>query len=160
MPFQVIHDQLNSRINQDGHRLPSCDLLPLFKAVDVAKEDDASLDVDWKSVDFVTNRNGLRKLLRWIDGRGDSKRQRPFRLDLELAGKRTVLLNRWEENRLAPPGMGYGFGFEKETTVPAPGCENSTGHHRIVQYVSTINIVGIEPHYCILTRILIRISED
>lgn len=96
--------------------------------------------VNWSAVDFVTNRNGLRKLLRWIDGRGDSDRFREFRLDLQLAGRRTVLMNRWEKTTLAPPATGYGFGFEKATTVPVLGCENSTGHHRIIQYVSSLSV--------------------
>ena len=137
MPFQVNHDQNNPLILEDGHRLPSCDLLPLFKAVDVVRDNHTGFEPDWKNVDFITNRNGLRKLLRWIIfTEGTCGRSIPeFRLDLQLAGDRTVLLNRWEKDVFAPPGLGYGFGFEQATTKLAPGCERSTGHHRIVQYV-------------------------
>ena len=73
--------------------------------------------------------------MRWIEDRGDGDRPREFRIDLQLAGEGTVLMNRWEKATWAPPGNGFGFSFEEETTVPAIGCEKNTGHHRIVQYV-------------------------
>lgn len=88
---------------------------------------------DWASVDFVTDRNNLRKLLRWIGGPVND-----FRIDVQLAGK-TIMLNRWE-NRYQEQmsGKTYGFNFELASTKAAPGCEKSTGHHRIVQYVSSV----------------------
>jgi hypothetical protein len=87
---------------------------------------------DWPSVDFVTDRNGLRKLLRWISGTAS----KDFRIDMQLAGDRTVLFNRWEvRTREQMSGYTYGFNFETASTRPASGCERSTGHHRIVRYV-------------------------
>lgn len=87
---------------------------------------------DWSSADIVTDRNGLRKLTRWVAGED----VRDFRLDLQLAGEHTVLVNRWEKrNREVFNGRTFGFSFEKASTVPAPGCKESTGHHRIVTYV-------------------------
>jgi hypothetical protein len=110
-----------------------------MKAVD-AKTDDPEDDqsvLDWPSIDFVTDRNGLRKLLRWINGSTGTTKD--FRIDMQLAGKNTVLFNRWEKrNRESLSGRPYdsfGFGFEKATTTPAVGCEKSTGYHRIVKYV-------------------------
>ena len=88
--------------------------------------------VDWPAIDFVTDRNGLRKLSRWISG-GDIK---DFRIDMELAGEHTILLNRWEaQTRTTFLGKSYGFGFEQAMTAAVPGCEKSTGHHRIVKFV-------------------------
>jgi len=94
------------------------------------------VNFEWSGVDFVTDRNGLRKLLRWI-GTPDAKE---FRIDTQLAGKGTVLFNRWEkrtresvENRNYST---YGFSFERASTKHAHGCEDSTGYHRIVKYVS------------------------
>lgn len=95
---------------------------------------------DWSSVDFVTDRNGLRKLLRWIVAvPGDPPRD--FRIDMQLAGSKTVLMNRWEQFTKEQPGTrrSYGFNFEEDMTVPSPGCESGTGHHRIVAYVSLLD---------------------
>ncbi|KAG5642419.1 hypothetical protein DXG03_002821 [Asterophora parasitica] len=86
-------------------------------------------EFDWAAIDFVTDRNNLRKLLRWVGNNAD----KDFRVDMQLAGK-TILLNRWENRyREQMPGMTFGFNFEKVSTRAAPGCESSTGHHRIVR---------------------------
>jgi len=77
----------------------------------------------------------MRKLLRWINAiPGDPPKD--FRIDMELAGSKTVLLNRWEQITKEQPGTrrSYGFNFEEAMTVPGPGCERGTGHHRIVTY--------------------------
>ena len=129
-------------VDQNGHRMGPRTLLPLIRAVqDVEsqsgiKEEDK---FDWSSVDFVTDRNGLRKLLRWINhASGDPPRD--FRIDLQLAGSKTVLMNRWEQITKEQPGArrSYGFNFEEAMTVIAPGCERGTGYHRIVTYVSAL----------------------
>lgn len=117
--------------------MPSAVLLPLIAAVDKTYENQGSpAAFDWADqFDFVTDRNGLRKLLRWIDGAGSGSPFKEFRIDMQLAG-RTVLLNRWEKRtRENLSGFTYGFNFEKASTDPAPGCEESSGHHRIIRYV-------------------------
>lgn len=117
-------------------------LFTLIRAVqDVESQSGTEEDdkFDWSSVDIVTDRNGLRKLLRWINAvSGDPPRD--FRIDVELAGSKTVLLNRWEQLTKEQPGArrSYGFNFEEAMTVPAPGCERGTGHHRIVTYVGLL----------------------
>ncbi|KZT22819.1 hypothetical protein NEOLEDRAFT_1097007 [Neolentinus lepideus HHB14362 ss-1] len=130
LPFRVDRDTGLLFVDQNGYRVPTAVLLPLFTAVDIVDEDMGRATFDWLGVDFVTDRNGLRKLLRWINGTAD----KTFRIDMQLAGKKTVLLNRWEEATREPSRGAFGFGFEKATTEPAPGCERSTGHHRIVTY--------------------------
>lgn len=58
-------------------------------------------------------------------------------MDLEMAGTKTVLVNRWDKRQKeAANGKSFGFEFEKATTRAAKGCEGSTGHHRIIKYVS------------------------
>lgn len=124
MPFNVRADTGWSFVDQNSLRMPSMPLYPLIKSV--------TADVDWPSIDIVTDRNNLRKLLRFIEGRAD----KDFRIDLQLAGKKTVLMTRWEKrNREMMSGKTFGFGFEKAQTVPVAGCEESTGHHRVVNYV-------------------------
>ena len=117
-------------------------LFPLIQAVqDVESQSEIQEEdeFDWSSVDFVTDRNGLRKLLRWINfTSGDPPRD--FRIDMELAGSKTVLMNRWEQITKEQPGTrrSYGFNFEEVMTVPGPGCERGTGYHNIVTYVSIL----------------------
>ena len=101
-----------------------------------ADNTDAS-DLEWSELDFVTDRNNLRKLLRWLKGVPDGEELKDFRIDMQLAGKKTVLLNRWEKRtRETMPGNTFGFGFEKAATNAVNGCAGSTGHHRIIKYVS------------------------
>ncbi|GLB38579.1 putative geranylgeranyl pyrophosphate synthetase [Lyophyllum shimeji] len=128
-PYQVHADDGISFKDQNGYRCPTAVLLPLITAVDRMSELDNE-EFDWAAIDFVTDRNNLRKLLRWVSGTAPND----FRIDMQLAGK-TVLLNRWENRyREQMSGRTFGFNFEKASTVAAPGCEGSTGHHRIVRY--------------------------
>ncbi|KAK0199533.1 hypothetical protein DFS33DRAFT_1400594 [Desarmillaria ectypa] len=131
-PFTICPDSGKHFCDQNGYRLPSTPLLPILVAVDkiVARSDASAISIDWPSVDFITDRNGLRKLLEWVSGKKQS-----FRIDLQLAGSKTVLCNRWEpQSRLKVFG-GYGYNFEDAVTRAAPGCERSSaGHHRIVTY--------------------------
>jgi hypothetical protein len=114
-------------------------LFPLIRAVQDVESQSGTKEkdkFDWSSADFVTDRNGLRKLLRWIIARpGDPPRD--FRIDLQLAGSKTVLMNRWEQFAKQQGGSrhSYGFNFEETMTIPSPGCERGTGYHRIVTYV-------------------------
>jgi len=125
-------------------------LFPLIRAVqDVESQSGAGEKdkFDWPSVDFITDRNGLRKLLRWINATPEADDPpRDFRIDIQLAGSKTVLMNRWEQITKEQPGSrrSYGFNFEEATTVPASGCERGTGHHRIVTYVGLLTTKNLE----------------
>ena len=126
-------------VDQTGYRMPKYPLYPLMRAVEIMSEDKGE-PFDWSKVDFVTDRNGLRKLLRWINDDGTAKE---FRIDTQLAGTHTVLLNRWEKKTREEPNprySTYGFSFERESTDKAPGLEDAaaTGYHRIVTYVRVI----------------------
>ena len=114
--------------------MPEYPSLARMRAIDIMTAE-KGIKVDWPNIDFITDRNALRKLLKWADGASGQD----FRIDLELAGERTVFLNRWEtknRNRLGPEQQSYGFAFEHASTRPAPGCDGTTGHHRISSYVS------------------------
>ena len=136
-PYQVPADRGNRFTDQNGYRMPKAVLQPLITAVDIIQADDGQT-FDWSSVDIITDRNGLRKLLRWIAKSSDRfEEARPFRIDLQLAGKKTVLFNRWEKRyREAMPGYTFGFNFEKASTLPGVDCDDATAHHRIICYVS------------------------
>lgn len=137
MPYQCSRDIGAQYVDQHSHRIPSYPLLPLFRAVDFVTENITGEPVDWASVDFVTDRNSLRKLLSWVTD--EDGLVNDFRIDMELVGKRTVLLNRWEKrtkeeahDRSWPT---YGLNFLFESTIAARDCAGATGHHRITKYV-------------------------
>ncbi|KAJ7162824.1 hypothetical protein C8R46DRAFT_1101622 [Mycena filopes] len=125
-PYQVPADIGIFFVDQNGFRMPDTVLLPLIVAVDkthFANGEKATTAFDWgaEKIDFVTDRNGLRKLMRWIDSANADTEAKEFRIDTQLAGT-TVLLNRWEK-KTRENFSGFSF-----------GCEESTGHHRIVKY--------------------------
>ncbi|THU82135.1 hypothetical protein K435DRAFT_831724 [Dendrothele bispora CBS 962.96] len=132
LPYQVPADDSRVFVDQNGFWMGSKCLLPLIAAVDTHAEEEGEPPLEWSSFDIITDRNGLRKLLRWIGGAPDA---RDFRIDLQLAGEKTVLFNRWEK-KTTEESSGYTFGhnFERVSTHHADGCEESTGHHRIVKY--------------------------
>jgi hypothetical protein len=106
-------------------------LVPLVRAVDMNTDAQGAGAFNWSSVDIITDRNNLRKLLRWAS----SSSKQVFRIDTQLAGEGTVLFNRWNERDKARGGFSYGINFEKSSTSPAKGCDGTSSHHRIIKYV-------------------------
>ncbi|KAI0775565.1 hypothetical protein BD413DRAFT_278470 [Trametes elegans] len=148
LPYRVPSDTGIRMVDQNGFRMGSAStLLPLFRAVDLVAEENADTTLDWRDVDIVTDRNGLRKLMRWLRHSGHEWDEplKEFRIDLQLGGEKTVLMHRWEKRTremAKPPKSGCGLNFERLTTSPAPGCERGTGHHRIVRYeMGGLNLV-------------------
>ncbi|CAL1713706.1 unnamed protein product [Somion occarium] len=95
--------------------------------------------IDWSSVDIVTDRNSLRKLLRWIDfvETGAYWKRPPwdFRIDTQLVGQKTIILQRWQESAFQTVDWGsYGETYETAATRSAEGFKGSLGHHRIIKY--------------------------
>ncbi|KZP08843.1 hypothetical protein FIBSPDRAFT_922616 [Athelia psychrophila] len=142
-PFQVQADSGPKYLDQNTFRPPASSLPPLLRVVGIE-----SPGFRWPSVDLITDRNGLRKLMRWL--RDPAARE--FRIDTQLVGDKTMLFSRWEKssmelldkrvNKYGRPIQTYVFAFEKATTRPAKGCEGSTGYHRIVAYdFGGLNIV-------------------
>ena len=86
----------------------------------------------WSELDILTDRNNIRKLLRWITHTAE----KDFRIDLQLVGK-TVIFSRWEDKavRASHEHFGYGHSFEAAYTE-APAGPKILGHHRIIEYVS------------------------
>jgi hypothetical protein len=133
VPFTLRPDDDTVFVDQNGARLSEYPMLPLFIAADEIHGQKAA-PVDWPMVDVITDRNGLRKLLRWLNP-SPGREVRDFRIDVELMGSKTLVLGRWEGRRREPPsGRSYGFRFEDATTRAAPGCPSS-GHHRTITYV-------------------------
>lgn len=136
----VPRDSGTDFIDQNCHRMKRrFTLLPLIRAVQTftARKKIAS-KFNWPSVDFVADRSGLRKLVAWANNKSGH-----WRIDIQLAGNKTVLMNAWSPATKQTSGWSesYGFNFEKACTHPAPGCESGTGHHRIVTYVRLTNVL-------------------
>ena len=138
VPFTVQPDPPSVSVGKGSARLPEYPMLPLFVAADaIHGPKEAAALVDWPNVDVVTDRNGLRKLLRWLSPSSD-RNVRDFRIDVQLVGTKTLVLDRWEGGIYKPPTRTYGYGFVGATTRPAPGCSPSGQlrcHHRVIAYV-------------------------
>ena len=111
-------------------------LLPLIRAVQDLTDQGVTQQFDWPSVDFVTDRGRLRRLLAWAVGLSDK-----WRIDTELAGANTVLLSGRAPVTKETSGQStsYGFNFKDVLTYPVPG--NGTGHHCIIAYVRALRQV-------------------
>ena len=136
MPMTIPVDSGKNFIDQNGHRMKKLTLLPLIKAVQDLTDQGVTQKFDWPSVDFVTDRGRLRKLLAWATGLSDE-----WRIDTQLAGVNTILLSGHAPVTKETSGRSYsyGFNFEEASTYAISGLENESSHHRIVTYVRTID---------------------
>ncbi|KAH8993066.1 hypothetical protein EDB86DRAFT_2930349 [Lactarius hatsudake] len=133
VPFTLQPDDGYIYFEQKNAQLVQYPMLPLFAAADAIHDQEAVPPVDWPTVDVITDRNALRKLLRWLDP-SPGKAVRDFRIDVQLVGTKTLVLRRWE----SPTDGGhtnrsYGHAFMAEMTRAAPDCPSS-GHYRVVAY--------------------------
>lgn len=169
MPLQLEPDSGDSFIDQNTARCPQNPLGPMIKAIEITQN---VLGKDFKladeSIDVVTDRNNLRKLMRFISATGPNRDPRPnhygeFRIDVRLAPNgRTLVLTRHDENAIdtSTRFKGYGHSFERAATIePAPLVAanstrthisrlQSTGYHRIIRY----DLLGL--------RFLVRFEVD
>ncbi|TFY62059.1 hypothetical protein EVJ58_g4109 [Rhodofomes roseus] len=100
-PYTLAPDK-KSFVYEDAYRMPRFPNLARMRAIDIMTKE-KGIHIDWPGIDFITDRNALRKLLKWASGSSGKE----FRIDLELVGERTP---------------GYGHRFELESTRAAPGC--------------------------------------
>jgi hypothetical protein len=118
-------------------------MLPLFAAIDALHD-----DFPYKDIDLVTDRNGLRKLLRYID---NERTKDNFRIDVDLVGKTCLFTRREENTALVGQYTGYGNEYLKAATRTPSGCEKMLDHHRIITYkFGSLNILlGFTADACI-----------
>lgn len=136
MPFSVSPQSGTVFVDQNSFRVPKYPLLPLLKAVDHLQP-----KFKWASIDIITDRDNLRKLMRWVCG----STKADFRINIQRVGKGTVLLESWQsENTVSLNPITcktYGPNFEHASTKSVNGCEKSRGHHRIIHYVNCHHII-------------------
>lgn len=134
LPYQVPKDNGKVSIDQNSHRSPSASFDPFFKALL-----NMHPNFDMKPIQLTTDRNSLRKLLRFVSGKVPEN----WRLDVDIV-EDTLFFTRWEENRIqiitGAFASGYGHEFEKAFLSYDSNLQESSGHHRIVRY----NLGGIE----------------
>uniref|UniRef100_A0A093UMQ6 Geranylgeranyl pyrophosphate synthetase n=1 Tax=Talaromyces marneffei PM1 TaxID=1077442 RepID=A0A093UMQ6_TALMA len=126
----VIKDSGLIYIAQNAARHPEYPLEPLFRALYI---DHPSFEL--QSVDLITDRNNIRKLLSFVNPNISKNGLEPFTIHVE-AFKNTVIFCRaeTETKKFVQPHefIGYGHEFEKAFTTDKIG--SSTGHHRLISY--------------------------
>ncbi|OKL57257.1 hypothetical protein UA08_07607 [Talaromyces atroroseus] len=117
-------------IAQNAARHPQYPLEPLFRALYMEHP-----SFELQSVDLITDRNNIRKLLSFINPSTSKNGHEPFTINAE-AFKNTVIFCRaeTETKKFVQPHefVGYGHEFEKAFTTDKIG--GSTGHHRLISY--------------------------
>ncbi|RJE17426.1 hypothetical protein PHISCL_10237 [Aspergillus sclerotialis] len=119
-------------ISQNAARYPASPLEPLFRSL---YAENPSFDIS--SVDLVTDKNNLRKLLSFISQKVDRSRCNGFCIDVEVESNTgTVLFYRVEDQNSEVIGgnkfVWYGQEFRK--AYAKNEIEGSTGHYRVVSY--------------------------
>jgi hypothetical protein len=117
-------------IAQNAARHPDSPLEPLFRALYIAHP---SFNIH--TVDLVTDRNNVRKLLSFVNPSLEQSKRGPFTIEVEVT-KDTAIFCRSETAvyRFIGPkeSMGYGHEFEKAYTTEI--VDNGASHRRIISY--------------------------
>ncbi|EEA26157.1 conserved hypothetical protein [Talaromyces marneffei ATCC 18224] len=115
---------------QNAARHPESPLEPLFRSLHITNP-----SFDFQSVDLVTDRNNIRKLLSFINPSLSKNGLEPFTIKVEVIKDIAVFCrSEAEVSRFIGPHefVGYGHEFEKAYTIDQ--CTDSTGHHRFISY--------------------------
>lgn len=117
-------------IAQNAARLPECPLEPLFRALYMTNP---SFDIN--SIDLVTDRNNIRKLLSFVNSGLAKSGLEPFTINVEVENNTAIFCRTETENqRYIRPHEFRGFGHEFEKAYTTSQIFGSTGHHRIISY--------------------------
>lgn len=123
-PLKLEPDSGRVYIDQNAARSPDAPLEPLFSALFAQNP-----DFEMGRVDLITDRNNIRKLLRFLDGTSSES----FQIHVEIVDGKMALLTRMEnETTTVIQGFrGYGRNFEKACTESATG---TSGYYRITSF--------------------------
>lgn len=129
-PRQLKKDSGLIYIAQNAARHPESPLEPLFRALYITIP---SFDI--QSIDVVTDRNNIRKLLSFINPGSTGRGLEPFTINIEVT-KNTAIFSRAETatHEIIGPHEFRGFGHEFEKGYTTSQISGSTGHHRIISY--------------------------
>lgn len=129
-PRQLKKDSGLIYIAQNAARHPDSPLEPLFRALYIANP-----LFDIRSIDVVTDRNNIRKLLSFINPGSTRNGLETFTINIEVT-KNTAIFSREETatQEFIGPHEFRGFGHEFERVYTTSQISGSTGHHRIISY--------------------------
>jgi hypothetical protein len=130
VPRRVKKDSGLIYIAQNAARHPESPLEPLFRALYITNP-----SYDIQSIDVVTDRNNIRKLLSFIDPSSTRNGLEKFTINVEVT-KNTAIFCRQETatQEFIGPHEFKGFGHEFEKANTTSQISGSTGHHRIISY--------------------------
>ncbi|KAF8855691.1 hypothetical protein BDZ45DRAFT_654934, partial [Acephala macrosclerotiorum] len=128
LPIAISKDDGKAGVDQNFDRVPAPSFAPFFAAILTMQPSYSFLPTA-----LITDRNSLRKLLDFASGH----RREDWRIEVELV-KETLFLTRWEKNWVqiitGSFNSGYGHEFENAFLKFEEGLEDSSTHHRIVEY--------------------------
>ena len=104
-PRQLIKSDREQIADENRHHQPDYPLEALFRAVQIC-----SPKFDFATVQFVTDRNNLRKMLNYVEGKSDES----FRIDFQRVGDMVVLMR--NDERVSMWCNDYGKDFERNYT--------------------------------------------
>ena len=117
-------------IAQNAARHPDSPLEPLFRALYITQP---SFDI--RSIDVVTDRNNIRKLLSFIDPGSTRNGLEAFTINIENVGNTAIFCrDEAQTTEYIAPYEFRGFGHEFERAYTIDQISGSTGHHRIISY--------------------------
>lgn len=117
-------------VAQNAAHHPESPMEPLFRALYVENP-----RFDISSVDIVSDRNCIRKLLAFVDPGSEVHGAKDFTIRMELVDG-TAILEREEEQtqEFVGPDQFKGYGHEFEKAYTTSKIPSSTAHHRILSY--------------------------
>ncbi|KAG0652251.1 hypothetical protein D0Z07_0976 [Hyphodiscus hymeniophilus] len=117
-------------IAQNAARHPDSPLEPLFRALYIANP-----SYDIRSIDVVTDRNNLRKLLSFINPGSTRNGLSPFAIKIEVTNNTAIFCRQEPATcEIIGPEEFRGYGHEFEKAYTADQISGSTGHHRVISY--------------------------
>lgn len=129
-PRQLKKDYGLFYIAQNAARHPESPLEPLFRALYTT---DPLFDIH--SIDLISDRNNIRKLLSFVDPASNKFGPEPFTIKIEIVDGTTIFCREEAEVQEyigSHEFKGYGHQFERAYT--AEQVHGSTGHHRVISY--------------------------
>ncbi|ESZ91389.1 hypothetical protein SBOR_8208 [Sclerotinia borealis F-4128] len=142
MPVNIQPDVINSKMVRKAERQAQrSSIAPVFAALSVNIADTSFLP----STDLITDRNSLRKLLAFVNGRVEQI----WKIDVELVRNTMVITQNTEGIPRHHPG-GYGVSFEKAFLKYSDEFKRSREHNRVAVYkIGGMNwMVGFEVDGC------------
>lgn len=123
-PLKLEPDSGRVYVDQNAARVPTAPLEPLFSALFAQNP-----QFEMGSVDMITDRNNIRKLLRFLDGSSSDS----FQMHVEIVDGRRALFTRMDNETTAVISgfQGYGRNFEKACTKKAT---EASGYYRITKF--------------------------